>query len=48
MSVSTICEVCEAAIAVQTCRRCGANVCRDHYVESVDACQLCATVLSGP
>jgi hypothetical protein len=42
MSVTTICQVCENAMARHTCESCGATVCTDHYERAAGLCTHCA------
>ncbi|WP_251342393.1 hypothetical protein [Haloplanus halophilus] len=47
MSVTTICQVCEAATASHTCDGCGASVCADHYDRATGLCSTCAARARG-
>ena len=42
MSVSGICQVCEAAEGKHTCKRCGSLVCNEHWDRTARACLACA------
>ncbi|WP_152422899.1 hypothetical protein [Halorubrum kocurii] len=42
MSVTGLCQICEAAPARHGCPRCGRAVCDDHWSEAVGACTACA------
>ncbi|ERH12869.1 MAG: hypothetical protein J07HB67_01895 [halophilic archaeon J07HB67] len=42
MSVTGLCQICEAATAREACTTCGAAVCRDHYDETTGVCGTCA------
>lgn len=42
MSVASLCDVCEAAQAVEQCQRCGAGVCRQHHDAETGYCATCA------
>jgi hypothetical protein len=42
MSITGLCQVCEAATATRTCDRCGRAVCDDHWNETTRACADCA------
>jgi len=42
MSVTTVCQVCEAATATHTCDACGAAVCAAHYDRETGLCSDCA------
>ena len=35
------CQVCGKKIASNTCRKCGRNVCEDHYDPSTGLCTSC-------
>lgn len=50
MSVSGLCQVCEAAEARFSCGRCGRLVCGDHYDRETGLCLECAreSGLGGP
>lgn len=43
MSVTGLCQVCEARQATQQCPRCGALVCEKHYDAELGYCTQCAT-----
>jgi len=47
MSVTGLCQICEAAEARFACERCGAVVCADHYDADLGYCQRCATEVRG-
>jgi len=42
MSVSGLCQICEAAEARHRCEACGALVCADHYEAGHGLCVRCA------
>lgn len=42
MSVTGLCQICEAAEASQRCDNCGALVCTDHYEPGLGLCTRCA------
>ena len=42
MSLTGLCQVCEAATAGHACDRCGRAVCDDHWDEAARACSGCA------
>ncbi len=42
MSVTTLCQICEAAVASDRCDQCGTLVCRSHYVNEYSLCTECA------
>jgi hypothetical protein len=42
MSVSGLCEICEAAEIEDQCDRCGRLVCADHYDRDTGLCTDCA------
>jgi hypothetical protein len=42
MSVETLCQLCEADVATEQCRRCGALVCSEHYDRDDGLCLDCA------
>ncbi|WP_435127708.1 zinc finger HIT domain-containing protein [Halobaculum sp. D14] len=42
MSMTGVCQICEAAEARFTCDNCGALVCADHYDEQTGCCVECA------
>jgi len=42
MSVTTLCQICEAAVASDRCDQCGTLVCRSHYVDEYGLCTECA------
>ncbi|GAA0311220.1 hypothetical protein GCM10009066_25640 [Halarchaeum salinum] len=42
MSVTGLCQICEAAEAQFACDRCGAVVCQAHYDPSLGLCEECA------
>lgn len=46
MSRSSLCQVCEAAIADQNCRQCGALVCSTHYDEATGLCTECVKLVA--
>ncbi|MFW5917514.1 MAG: zinc finger HIT domain-containing protein [Halorubrum sp.] len=41
MSVTGLCQICEAAPARYACPRCGRAVCEDHWNDGVGACTAC-------
>ncbi|WP_152418364.1 zinc finger HIT domain-containing protein [Halorubrum aidingense] len=41
MSVTGLCQICEAATARYTCGRCGRVVCGDHWNDAGGACTAC-------
>jgi hypothetical protein len=43
MSVSGLCQVCEAARADHRCPNCGSLVCDDHYAADAGVCADCAS-----
>ncbi|MFB6078800.1 MAG: hypothetical protein ABEJ80_07480 [Halarchaeum sp.] len=43
MSVTGLCQICEAREARFACERCGAVVCQEHYDADLGLCQSCAT-----
>ncbi|KZN25934.1 MULTISPECIES: hypothetical protein [unclassified Haladaptatus] len=45
MSVSGLCQICEAAEATHDCDRCGALVCDEHWNRSSGYCVECAAEL---
>lgn len=47
MSVASLCDVCEAAQAVEFCDRCGAGVCRKHADRETGYCTDCAAEVGG-
>jgi len=47
MSVTGLCQVCEAAPARHQCPQCGQQVCVDHFDEETGLCQACASVARG-
>lgn len=47
MSVSELCQICEAREARFTCDNCGAVVCEDHYDDDVGFCLNCARTARG-
>jgi hypothetical protein len=42
MSVQTLCQICESAVATHQCDRCGVLVCSVHYDEDSGLCTECA------
>ena len=42
MSVTGLCQICEAAEARHRCEACGALVCTDHYEAGLGLCVRCA------
>jgi len=42
MSVTGLCQICEAAEARFVCERCGSLVCTEHYDEELGYCATCA------
>ncbi|ELZ49580.1 hypothetical protein C464_03861 [Halorubrum coriense DSM 10284] len=42
MSLTGLCQICEAATAEHVCDRCGRAVCDDHWDEAAGACSGCA------
>lgn len=47
MSVTTVCQICEAATASHTCNACGAAVCAEHYDRGMGMCASCAARARG-
>ncbi|MFW6449134.1 MAG: hypothetical protein ACOC0X_06290 [Halobacteriota archaeon] len=47
MSVTGLCEICEAAPARHGCDRCGALVCVEHYDVGQGLCTVCARQARG-
>ncbi|WP_435144576.1 zinc finger HIT domain-containing protein [Halobaculum sp. P14] len=47
MSMTGVCQICEAAEARFTCDNCGALVCADHYDEQTGCCVECAQSMPG-
>lgn len=47
MSVTGLCQICEAAEARHRCENCGALVCSDHYVAEFGVCVRCAGTGGG-
>jgi len=47
MSVSGLCQVCEAAEATHDCDRCGKLVCSEHWDRDSGICVECAAELGG-
>ncbi|WP_327051131.1 hypothetical protein [Halomicrococcus gelatinilyticus] len=47
MSVSGLCQVCEAAAASHDCDRCGTLVCEEHWDGDSGICVECAAELGG-
>lgn len=47
MSVSGLCQVCEASEARFACAGCGKVVCADHYDRELGRCVDCARVARG-
>jgi methionyl-tRNA synthetase len=47
MSVSGLCQVCNAAEAVDRCDRCGTVVCEDHLNEGLGICVSCSAEVPG-
>ncbi|MFP4589868.1 MAG: hypothetical protein ACLFMX_06800 [Halobacteriales archaeon] len=47
MSVTGLCEICEAAPARHRCERCGAVVCDDHHDAQLGLCTVCARQARG-
>jgi hypothetical protein len=41
MSVTGLCQICEAAMARHACSRCGRVVCDDHWNDAEGACTAC-------
>jgi hypothetical protein len=41
VSTTTVCAVCEAALADRTCPLCGRTVCDDHFEAGRGACTAC-------
>jgi len=41
MSVTTLCQICEAAAANSQCDQCGTLVCPNHYVDEYGLCTEC-------
>lgn len=48
MSVSGLCEICEAATIEDQCDRCGRLVCEDHYDRETGLCTDCAAEARRP
>ncbi|MFD1632157.1 hypothetical protein ACOZ4L_10705 [Haloplanus ruber] len=42
MSVASLCQICESAMAVDTCDTCGTAVCATHYDRATGLCTDCA------
>jgi methionyl-tRNA synthetase len=42
MSVSGLCQICQAAEAVDRCESCGNMVCAEHYDRQQGLCAQCA------
>ena len=42
MSVTGLCQICEAREATDQCQRCGALVCPQHYDADLKFCTQCA------
>lgn len=42
MSVTGMCDVCEARTAEHSCPQCGANVCEKHFDREFELCMTCA------
>jgi hypothetical protein len=47
MSVSGLCEICEAKPAIDGCDRCGRLVCADHYDKPSGLCTECLAEFGG-
>ncbi|MFB6108248.1 MAG: zinc finger HIT domain-containing protein [Haloplanus sp.] len=47
MSTTTICQVCENAVARYSCSQCGASVCTEHYDAELGLCATCASRARG-
>lgn len=47
MSVSGLCQICEAAPAQHQCSRCGTLVCGTHSDEETGLCTDCAATVDG-
>lgn len=47
MSVTGLCQVCQAAEARFSCGRCGSLVCGDHHDRSTGYCVECAKESKG-
>ena len=48
MSVSGLCEICEAKTAEYACDRCGTLACEDHFDPTRGYCAECAQALGEP
>lgn len=48
MSVSGLCEICEADTIEDQCDRCGKLVCEDHYDRETGLCTDCAAEARRP
>lgn len=47
MSVSGLCQICEAAEATYDCNRCGALVCTEHWNRESGLCVECMAEVGG-
>ncbi|WP_199174700.1 hypothetical protein [Halegenticoccus soli] len=47
MSVTGVCQICEAAEATHACDQCGTLVCERHYDREHGVCVRCAASLGG-
>ncbi|WP_313691340.1 hypothetical protein [Halorarum halobium] len=47
MSVSGLCQICEAKEGRFTCDNCGAFVCEDHYDRTEGLCADCLRLVRG-
>ncbi|MFA9517407.1 hypothetical protein ACERIT_09355 [Halopenitus sp. H-Gu1] len=47
MSLETLCQICETALAEHHCSQCGALVCTTHYDEETGFCTECAATMRG-
>ncbi|WP_226023293.1 hypothetical protein [Halomicrobium salinisoli] len=48
MSVTGLCEICEAPSVEHTCDRCGQLVCERHFDEDAGVCVECASEMGQP
>lgn len=47
MSTTTLCQVCESAVARHACDQCGAAVCSEHFDREYGVCLRCASSIRG-
>ncbi len=47
MSMTGVCQICEASTATHTCESCGNLVCDEHFDESAGVCIQCAPAGGG-